>query len=167
MTLAALSVVLVNPYGRATVGLRHIPFRTCEVSDVTAAEDVVIVYGPGAGRCVQTLATRLGGAMPRVAVIAPYPDRDDMRLALAYGVTTYLVEGPCAGFLGSCLAEVLFKTSAGVSCLDPSTASVVIDQLREGRRLAPATSAPANQHHRRNGTRDRRATVRDHPPRVR
>lgn len=147
-TLAALSVVLVDLSGRPTTGLEHLPLRRGNLAAVTAADDVAMLRGRGAGRLVHELAARLGTTMPPVLVIAPEMDRDDAYLALSHGATSYLIEGERPGFLGADLDKMIVMTAAGMSCLDPGIATELTRRLlkslrrgetdEEGHRHAPS-----------------------------
>jgi DNA-binding NarL/FixJ family response regulator len=125
-----LSTVLVDRPTRAATALDHLPLRVTDLAGVATTDDVVVLCGPNAGRRVALLAARLGAGMPRVVAIAPDLRHGDVCLALTHGVTSYLVESEPTPFLGSCLAEVIARTAAGMSCLTPAAATVLLDRAR-------------------------------------
>lgn len=137
-TLDALALVLVNPSGRVIRGLDGLPLRRVTLAQVTASDDIAVLCGPGPGRHTQNLADRLGAATPRVFVIAPSFDHDDAALALTNGATSYVVEGQHLDLLGLSLTEQIEMTAAGMSCLDPRVATVLVEQARGARHPATA-----------------------------
>jgi len=124
--MAGLAVILVGPGGLTAAALEHLPLRRGGLEDVSEDDDVVVLCGPGAGRGVRDLAARLGSALPRVIVVAPVVQWDDMALALGHGAASYVIEGETPPGMGSCLAEMILNTAAGMSLLAPRAATMLV-----------------------------------------
>jgi DNA-binding NarL/FixJ family response regulator len=145
--LTRLSVVLVNPSGLTAAALERLPLRRGGLEDVSEKDDVVVLCGPEAGHGVRDLAARFGGTMPPVIVVAPDIQWDDLGLALGHGAANYVIEGETPPGMGSCLAEMIVNTAAGMSLLAPRAATMLVKSWvahREPRESARTDTVPVS-----------------------
>jgi DNA-binding NarL/FixJ family response regulator len=130
-----MSVVLVSPTGSRLPGLAgYRPRVASGPRGVRPTDTVAVLAGPGMAATVRELSAYLGAAMPRVLVVAPDLDEDDVRAAFAHGATSYVVLGRAGCFLPAAVEH----TALGETFIPPVVATVL------HRRSGPGDRAPAH-----------------------